>query len=87
MADTPKPLDLRQVKAGTRVHWTLPVGQDAYVSFTPLGSEGDWPVLADTHLRDIVSLGGGASGVSVTLTSADLVQALEADTADVTELV
>jgi arylsulfatase len=29
-----------EMKAGTRVHWTLPIGHDAYVSFTPLGSEG-----------------------------------------------
>lgn len=29
-----------EMKAGTRVHWTVRVGQDAYVSFTPLGSEG-----------------------------------------------
>jgi arylsulfatase len=29
-----------EMKAGTRVHWTVRVGRDAYVSFTPLGSEG-----------------------------------------------
>ncbi len=29
-----------EMKAGTRVSWSLPVGHDAYVSFTPLGSEG-----------------------------------------------
>jgi arylsulfatase len=29
-----------EMKAGTRVHWTVQVGRDAYVSFTPLGSEG-----------------------------------------------
>jgi arylsulfatase A-like enzyme len=29
-----------EMKAGTRVHWTVRAGQEAYVSFTPLGSEG-----------------------------------------------
>jgi Cys-tRNA(Pro)/Cys-tRNA(Cys) deacylase len=54
-------------------------------TITPLGAERDWPVLADSHLSDIVSLGGGAHGVSVTLSSADLVTALEADVVDLTD--
>jgi len=54
-------------------------------TITPLGSTGDWPVLADAHLSDIVSLGGGAHGVSVTLSSADLVGALGAKVVDVTD--
>jgi Cys-tRNA(Pro) deacylase len=54
-------------------------------TITPLGSTEDWPVLADSHLRDIVSLGGGAHGVSVTLSSADLVGAFGAEVADVTD--
>jgi Cys-tRNA(Pro)/Cys-tRNA(Cys) deacylase len=54
-------------------------------TITPLGAEGNWPVVADSHLSDIVSLGGGAHGVSVTLASADLVAALGAETADVTD--
>lgn len=30
-----------EMQAGTRIHWAVEVGQDAYVAFTPLGSEGD----------------------------------------------
>lgn len=54
-------------------------------TITPLGADGDWPVLADSHLSDIVSLGGGAHGISVTLSSADLVGALGAEVGDVTD--
>ncbi|HEU4894406.1 MAG TPA: YbaK/EbsC family protein [Acidimicrobiia bacterium] len=54
-------------------------------TITPLGSERPWPVVADSHLSEVVSLGGGAHGVSVTLSSADLVAVLGADLIDVTE--
>lgn len=54
-------------------------------TITPLGSSRDWPVVADSLLSDIVSLGAGAHGVSVTLSSADLVGALGAEVVDVTD--
>lgn len=54
-------------------------------TITPLGAERNWPVVADSHLSDIVSLGGGAHGVSVTLSSADLVATLGAEIVDVTD--
>jgi len=54
-------------------------------TITPLGSAQDRPILADSHLSEIVSLGGGAHGVSVTLSSTDLVGALDAEVVDVTD--
>jgi Cys-tRNA(Pro)/Cys-tRNA(Cys) deacylase len=54
-------------------------------TITPLGSSRDWPILADAHLSNVVSLGGGAHGVSVTLSSTDLVGALDAEVVDVTD--
>jgi Cys-tRNA(Pro) deacylase len=54
-------------------------------TITPLGSTRTWPVIADATLRDAVSLGGGAHGVSLTVDAAALVAALGATTADVTQ--
>jgi Cys-tRNA(Pro)/Cys-tRNA(Cys) deacylase len=54
-------------------------------TITPFGSRRDWPVIADSTLSDTVSIGGGAHGVSITVNRDDLIRALGAQTADVTE--
>lgn len=54
-------------------------------TITPLGSTTEWPVLADQRVEGTVSIGGGDHGVSLTVDSVDLVTALEADVADVTD--
>jgi Cys-tRNA(Pro) deacylase len=54
-------------------------------TITPFGSTRPWPVLADAALMDqpVVGIGGGARGVNLQLTPADLVRALEATVVDV----
>lgn len=54
-------------------------------TITPFGSTRAWPVLADATLMDqpIVAIGGGARGVNLHLTPADLVAALDATVVDV----
>lgn len=54
-------------------------------TITPFGSTKRWPVLADSSLPEIVSIGGGAHGVSLTVDAAELIATLEATVADVTE--
>ncbi|QNN52752.1 aminoacyl-tRNA deacylase [Nocardioides mesophilus] len=54
-------------------------------TITPLGSTHAWPVIADEHVAGAVSIGGGGPGVALTLDAADLVAALDATVADVTE--
>lgn len=54
-------------------------------TITPLGSDRDLPVVADTRLSGVVSLGAGEHGLSLTVTSSDLFAALAADVADVTD--
>ena len=54
-------------------------------TITPLGSTHAWPVVADASLAGAVSIGGGAHGVALTVDAADLVAALDATVADVTE--
>ena len=54
-------------------------------TITPLGSTGTWPVVADERVTGRVSLGGGAHGVALTLDADELVAALGATVADVTE--
>jgi Cys-tRNA(Pro)/Cys-tRNA(Cys) deacylase len=54
-------------------------------TITPLGSTTAWPVVADASLTGPVSLGGGAHGVALTLDADDLVRALDAAVADVTD--
>lgn len=54
-------------------------------TITPLGSARGWPVIADAALASTVSIGGGARGVSITTDRDELVDALEATVADVTE--
>ena len=55
-------------------------------AITPFGSTTAWPVIADASLVDLprVAIGGGAHGVNVHLTPADLVAATGATVADVT---
>lgn len=54
-------------------------------TITPLGSTSPWPVLADASLDGPISIGGGDHGVSLTVESADLIRALDADVANVTD--
>jgi Cys-tRNA(Pro)/Cys-tRNA(Cys) deacylase len=54
-------------------------------TITPFGSTMAWPVLADASLieQPVVAIGGGARGVNLHLTPADLVAALGATVVDV----
>jgi Cys-tRNA(Pro)/Cys-tRNA(Cys) deacylase len=54
-------------------------------TITPLGSATPLPVVADASIAGRVSLGGGAFGVGLTVDAAELLTALEATVADVTE--
>jgi Cys-tRNA(Pro)/Cys-tRNA(Cys) deacylase len=55
-------------------------------TITPLGSSSSWPVIADASMPSgPVSIGGGMSGTAFTVDSEDLVRALDAQVADVTE--
>jgi Cys-tRNA(Pro)/Cys-tRNA(Cys) deacylase len=54
-------------------------------TITPLGSTTAWPVVADASLDGPVSIGGGAQGVALTVDAGELVRALGATVADVTE--
>jgi Cys-tRNA(Pro) deacylase len=55
-------------------------------AITPFGSATAWPVIADTTVPDMerVAIGGGARGVNLHLSGADLIRGLDADVADVT---
>lgn len=55
-------------------------------TITPFGSLHAWPVIADATLQGrTISLGAGAHGVSATLDADDVVAALGAEVADVSE--
>jgi Cys-tRNA(Pro) deacylase len=54
-------------------------------TITPLGSRAPLPVIADASMTGTVSIGGGAHGVALTVEAADLVRALDATVADVTD--
>ncbi len=54
-------------------------------TITPLGSDTALPVIADVSIAGQVSLGGGAHGVALTVDAAELLAALDATVADVTE--
>jgi Cys-tRNA(Pro) deacylase len=54
-------------------------------TITPLGATTAWPVVADASLAGPVSVGGGAHGVALTVDADELVDALGAVRADVTE--
>ena len=54
-------------------------------TITPLGSTTGWPLVADAAVTGKISLGAGAHGVALTVDAAELVAALGATVADVTE--
>jgi Cys-tRNA(Pro)/Cys-tRNA(Cys) deacylase len=54
-------------------------------TITPLGSKRAWPVVADASMTGPVSIGGGAHGAALTVDADELVRALDATVADVTE--
>lgn len=55
-------------------------------TITPFGSSRAWPVIADeTVAGRVISLGGGAHGVALTVDGSDVIQALGAQVADVTD--
>jgi len=55
-------------------------------AITPFGATNAWPVVADVTVRGegTVAIGAGAHGANLHLASADLLDALHADEADVT---
>jgi Cys-tRNA(Pro) deacylase len=56
-------------------------------TITPFGSTRAWPVIADAAMLEepIVAIGGGAHGVNLHLAPHDLIVALRAEIADVTQ--
>jgi Cys-tRNA(Pro)/Cys-tRNA(Cys) deacylase len=54
-------------------------------TITPLGSRTPLPVVADASIEGPVSLGAGAPGVALTVDAAELLEALAATVADVTD--
>jgi Cys-tRNA(Pro) deacylase len=54
-------------------------------TITPFGSLTAWPVVADVGVTGTVSIGGGAHGVSATVSAADLIRVLGATVAAVTD--
>lgn len=54
-------------------------------TITPLGARAALPVIADASMTGTVSIGGGAHGVALTVDAADLLAALGATVADVTD--
>lgn len=71
---------------------SMPPAEDAFAAtgyergtITPFGSSHAWPVIADEQVTGTISLGAGALGVAVTVEAADVVAALDATVADVTD--
>lgn len=55
-------------------------------TITPFGAERPWPVIADKRILGIlVSIGGGAHGVSITIDGTRLISILAATSADITK--
>lgn len=54
-------------------------------TITPLGSTTAWPVVADARVSGLVSLGAGGHGVAVNADAGQLLRALGAVVADVTD--
>ena len=54
-------------------------------TITPFGSTVAWPVVVDAAVSGEITLGGGAHGVAVLLQTDDVVAALDAQVADVSE--
>ena len=61
-------------------------GYERY-TITPFDSTSAWPVIADASLagHDVVSIGGGARGLSIHLAAVDLLAATRADVVDVSQ--
>lgn len=55
-------------------------------TITPFGAQGDWPVVVDASVSGsgVVTVGGGAPGVSLRLDADDLIRAVGGDVHDVT---
>ncbi|MFD1504253.1 hypothetical protein FE374_04195 [Georgenia yuyongxinii] len=54
-------------------------------TITPFGATTEWPVIADATVTGTVSIGAGAHGVAATVRADQLIDALGAQVADVTE--
>jgi Cys-tRNA(Pro)/Cys-tRNA(Cys) deacylase len=54
-------------------------------TITPFGSVRAWPVVVDERVSGEISVGGGAHGVGLKVDATDLIAALEAQVADVSE--
>ncbi len=56
-------------------------------AITPFGSTTAWPVIADATVASLhrVAIGGGAHGVNLHMDAADLIEATDAEVADVTQ--
>ncbi|GGB23900.1 hypothetical protein GCM10011492_12250 [Flexivirga endophytica] len=54
-------------------------------TITPFGCLHAWPVIADSRVTGTISIGAGGHGVSATAPAEDVIRALDADVADVTE--
>ena len=54
-------------------------------TITPFGSLRPWPVVVDQRVNGTISVGGGAHGVGLTVDAGDLIRALDAQVADVSE--
>jgi Cys-tRNA(Pro)/Cys-tRNA(Cys) deacylase len=61
-------------------------GYERY-TITPFGSSRAWPVVADAAVVDepVVAIGGGGFGINLHLAPADLIAALDATVADVSQ--
>ena len=61
-------------------------GYERY-TITPFGSSRAWPVVADAAIVDepVISIGGGGLGINLHLAPADLITALRATVADVSQ--
>lgn len=61
-------------------------GYERY-TITPFGASRPWPAVVDAAVmgQPVVSVGGGAFGVNLHLAPADLIEALGADVADVSD--
>ena len=53
-------------------------------TITPLGSTTVWPVIADSSITGVVSIGAGEHGVALTVDAGELLSALDATVAEVT---
>lgn len=54
-------------------------------TITPFGSLRAWPVISDSRVTGQISLGAGGHGVSATVEANDVIRALGAEVADVTD--